>query len=69
MNKILFSKKSDNWATPKIMYQEYVNKGFFDPCPLNSNFDALKIEWKDKNFVNPPYSKIKHFIEKKHNGA
>lgn len=64
MNKILFSKNSDNWATPKIMYDYYMNNGYFDPCPLNSQFDGLEIEWKNKNFVNPPYSKIKDFVDK-----
>lgn len=64
MNKILFSKKSDNWATPKIMYEFYIKNNYFDPCPLNSSFDGLKIDWKIKNFVNPPYSKIKQFVDK-----
>ena len=64
MNKILFSRKSDNWRTPKVLYDEYIKEGFFDPCPYNSNFDGLKIEWKDKNFVNPPYSKISAFVDK-----
>lgn len=64
MNNILFSKKSDNWATPKVIYDRHMNEGYFDPCPLNSNFDGLKIDWEDKNFVNPPYSKIKDFCNK-----
>lgn len=64
MNKVLFSKKSDNWATPKMIYNFFINQGYFDPCPLNSNFNGLEIEWKEKNFVNPPYSKIKQFVEK-----
>lgn len=64
MNNILFSKKSDNWATPKVVYDRYIAEGYFDPCPLNSNFDGLKIDWEAKNFVNPPYSKIKEFVEK-----
>lgn len=64
MNKILFSKNSDNWATPKIIYDYYMNNEYFDPCPLNSQFDGLEIEWKNKNFVNPPYSKIKDFVDK-----
>lgn len=38
--------------------------GYFDPCPYKSNFNGLEIEWKDKNFVNPPYSKIKEFVDK-----
>ena len=39
--KLFSSKKSDNWATPKKLYDE-LNKEFnfdFDPCPLNSNFN------------------------------
>lgn len=50
---------SDNWATPKEFY-EALNAEFnfdFDPCPLNADFDGLKIEWGGVNFVNPPYSR------------
>ena len=64
MNKVLFSKEIDNWKTPKEIYDYYMRNGFFDPCPYMSEFDGLEIEWKDKNFVNPPYSKIKQFVDK-----
>lgn len=64
MNKILFSKKSDNWSTPKIIYKNYIKKNYYDPCPLYSKTDGLIDDWKEKNFVNPPYSKIKEFIDK-----
>lgn len=64
MNKIIFSKQSDNWSTPDKLYKSYILNNYFDPCPLNSKFDGLKIEWKQKNFVNPPYSKIKEFVLK-----
>lgn len=61
-------KHSDNWATPKHLYDN-LDKVFqfnFDPCPLHSDFDGLSIEWKDRNFINPPYSrKLKEqFIHK-----
>lgn len=49
----------DHWATPKTFYEE-LNKEFqfnFDPCPLHSTFDGLIIEWKERNFINPPYSR------------
>jgi len=49
----------DDWTTPKDLYDK-LNKEFkfdFDPCPLNSTFDGLSIEWGNSNFVNPPYSK------------
>lgn len=56
--------KGDDWATPKNIYSKYMENGFFDPCPLFSPFDGLSIEWKEKNFVNPPYSKLKKWIKK-----
>lgn len=51
----------DDWATPTSFYTE-LDKEFnfdFDPCPLNHNtekWDGLKIDWKERNFINPPYS-------------
>ena len=50
---------SDNWATPKELYDK-LNAEFkfdFDPCPLNSTFDGLVIEWGKSNYINPPYSR------------
>jgi site-specific DNA-methyltransferase (adenine-specific) len=49
----------DDWKTPDYFYNE-LNKEFnfnFDPCPLFSNFNGLVIEWKECNFINPPYSR------------
>ena len=53
---------SDNWATPPYFLKELNNRFDFnfDPCPLNhdlSKWDGLKIEWKERNFINPPYSR------------
>lgn len=64
--KLFQSKKKDNWQTPKQLYDK-LDKEFnfnFDPCPLNPTFDGLKIDWKKRCFVNPPYSKIKEFLIK-----
>ena len=53
---------SDNWATPSYVYNA-LNEIFnfdFDPCPLNhdiNKWDGLKIEWGERNFINPPYSR------------
>jgi phage N-6-adenine-methyltransferase len=55
---------SDNWATPKYLYNQ-LDQEFnfdFDPCPLNMGKvvpakDGLLIEWGARNFINPPYSK------------
>lgn len=49
---------NDDWATPSEFYN-VLNSEFnfnFDPCPLKSDFDGLSIEWKDRNYINPPYS-------------
>jgi site-specific DNA-methyltransferase (adenine-specific) len=49
----------NDWATPKEFYQK-LDKEFnfdFDPCPLFADFDGLEIEWGERNFINPPYSK------------
>jgi|TARA_R100000482_G_scaffold120396_1_gene65632 site-specific DNA-methyltransferase (adenine-specific) len=66
--KLFQSKKSDNWATPKKLYNE-LNSEFnfdFDPCPLNSDFDGLQIDWGKRNFINPPYSNVIGFLKKAH---
>lgn len=68
MDKVLFSKKSDNWSTPPEFYAK-LNEEFsfdFDPCPLNATHDALEdnFNWGGRVFINPPYSNIRAFIEK-----
>ena len=52
-------KHSDNWQTPQDLYNKLNNEfNFdFDPCPLHSSFNGLLINWKQSNFINPPYSK------------
>ena len=55
---------SDNWETPPDLYEE-LDSLFdfdFDPCPLNlekilPENDGLLIEWGERNFINPPYSR------------
>lgn len=51
---------SDNWATPRWLYEKLdaIFNFDFDPCPLNADFDGLKVEWGFSNYVNPPYSRI-----------
>lgn len=65
-SNIVFSSSSDNWSTPKFLYEQ-LNSEFlftFDPCPLNSTFDGLSIDWIGSIFINPPYSNIKEFLKK-----
>lgn len=56
-NKHLFKSQRLDWNTPKNVYQ-VLDSEFnfdFDPCPKNPKFDGLRIEWGQRNFVNPPY--------------
>lgn len=53
---------TDSYNTPQWILNHY--KEWFDPCPLNADFDGLSIEWKDKTFINPPYSKVMPWVEK-----
>jgi hypothetical protein len=39
----------DNWG--------YEKEQFFDPCPVNPQWNGLDIDWRDLNYVNPPYSR------------
>ena len=65
--KVHFSSLDLKWKTPKALYKK-LDKEFnfdFDPCPTNPKFNGLEIEWKNRNFVNPPYgNQIKYWIKK-----
>lgn len=62
----MFSHKTDDWSTPKWLYDELDKRFHFDmdPCPLRSLNDGLNKDWVGSIFINPPYSNIKSFLEK-----
>lgn len=58
----------DNWQTPQWLYDK-LDAEFhfdFDPCPINADFDGLKMAWGEANFINPPYNRVDKpkFIQK-----
>lgn len=55
---------NDNYPTDKWIKDMF--EDWFDPCPLNDSpeLDGLNISWKDKTFVNPPYSNPLGWIDK-----
>lgn len=55
----------EKYETPVWVKEMF--RGFFDPCPIEwreGDPDGLLIEWKDKTFVNPPYSKTELWVNK-----
>lgn len=69
MKPYMPQSKSDIHETPDQVFDIIgISKELmFDPCPVNPEFDGLKIKWKQTNFVNPPYSLLSQFVEKAHN--
>ena len=61
---VFYSNNTDDWKTPSSLYERLMKLGYYDPCPFQSSFDGLTIDWQEKNFVNPPYSKLKLWVEK-----
>ena len=57
---------NDNYATDEWILKLF--EGWFDPCSLSNGelrkFDGLGSSWKDKTFVNPPYSKPIEWVRK-----
>lgn len=62
LNSSLFSRNSDDWSTPSFIYDYFMGKGFFDPCPLFAEFDCLSTFVDKDMFINPPFSLSKEFI-------
>lgn len=53
------NNSGDDWKTPDDLYNKLdaIYHFDFDPCPYQSDFDGLNIEWGQRNFINPPYSR------------
>ncbi len=62
--------KSDIHLTPDRVwdmireYYGYQQEEFFDPCPVNPQFNGLDIDWYRLNYINPPYSNLPLWVEK-----
>ena len=62
----IFSSIRQNWKTPDVVLADLnLEFGFdFDPCPSDPTFNGLECEWGSCNYLNPPYSQIKTWLEK-----
>ena len=74
---VMYSSKSNEWATPLDFYKELDNEFHFnlDPCSDDTNYkcekhytleeDGLSQNWGGcRVFCNPPYSEISKWVEK-----
>lgn len=43
--KALLSHASDEWATPKYIYDQAMAKGMYDHFPMGGLIDNLKSDW------------------------
>lgn len=77
MNEIMFSRNSDEWATPQYIFDELNAEFHFDldPCSDSNNHktneyytteeNGLEKDWGGRCvFCNPPYSKIQEWVRK-----
>lgn len=62
--KACLSHHSDEWSTPKDIYEVICKHQCFDPCKLGQKEDGLLMNWCDYNYVNPPFSKLSEFVDK-----
>jgi len=65
-SSVMFSRRSDEWPTPKALYEKLHAEFRFvdDPRPLGGDANGLTREWESPCFVNPPYSTIRPWMER-----
>lgn len=69
-SRVVFSSATVEWRTPVKVYEELHREFQFDldPCPLGGTEDGLAtllMPWQDRRvFVNPPYSKIRPWLDR-----
>lgn len=55
---------SDDWQTPKSIYDPLMELGFIDCFPFKADYDELKNNYnKQKLFINPPFSKMTQIVD------
>ena len=75
--EVLFSRQSDEWATPQELFDELDREFHFnlDPCATEENHKCEKYFTKEDDgrkkswggavvFCNPPYSEIDKWVQK-----
>lgn len=52
-------KVRDNWQTPLNilgLVDRFYGGQWFDPCPINPEFNGLTMKWHPRTYINPPFS-------------
>ena len=69
MSSYMPKSKSDVHETPDRVYNiikgiwGYSKEDMFDPCPVGFKQNALQLVWQELNYVNPPYTLLKEFVD------
>ena len=62
--KACLSSNTDDWKTPKKIYDQFIETGYIDCFPYKAQYDEFKKEYREqKLFVNPPFSKMKQVAD------
>jgi len=61
------------WLTPPVIYEQLrIEFDFdYDPCPYPKpdDYDGLRAEWGESNYVNPPFGSYLDEVDGKRKGA
>lgn len=64
MEKVLFSKNTDDWKTPTDLYEKFMHIGCIDCFKYRTAEDEFKNNYENKKlFINPPFSKLDKVAE------
>lgn len=65
-HSLSISKRDQFAQTPCWLLKHLTNifGPLHDPCPENPSTDGLRIRWKKRNYVNPPYNDVGTWLEK-----
>lgn len=63
-NKRMNKDWNVNDVSPSPRWLLDIFHDYFDPCPIDPTQDGLSISWKKYNYVNPPYSNKRPWIQK-----
>lgn len=59
-----YSHITDDWKTPKDIFDAFMQNGYIDCFPFQSDYDEFSKDYYEcKLFINPPYSKLDLVID------